>query len=207
VRRRASLSLALFLLLTCGPAAAAERVEESDSNADGRADTWVYYDGAVKRRREVDRNFDGRAEQWYYYDEKGRLFRQAYDKNGDGRQDAWRFLEQGQKVVLFETDKNGDGSVDERSLKVRETDRRTGALVYRPLWREQDTDFDGKTDRFWQRGNLVEPLPDLTGHSLDPTPKEAQPSPPSSDGRTRMEQRAVERKQALWDKIQEGNEP
>lgn len=61
----------------------------SDSNGNGRIDTWTEMDGSRPTRSRMDRNEDGRIDRWEYYGNDGRLMKVGFSRRGDGKPDAW----------------------------------------------------------------------------------------------------------------------
>jgi len=84
---------------------------ESDSNADGKADEWVYYENGAAVKGEKDINNDGKPDTALIYDAKGSIIRTEADANGDGKIDEWVYYESG-KPVRAEKDSNKDGKAD-----------------------------------------------------------------------------------------------
>jgi hypothetical protein len=84
---------------------------ESDTNADGKIDEWVYYEGGAPVKGEKDLNGDGNPDTTLIYDVKGIIIRSEADANGDGKIDEWVYYEAG-KPVKAEKDANKDGKPD-----------------------------------------------------------------------------------------------
>ena len=83
-----------------------------DLNHDGRADSYVYFDGSGNvRRRESDFDRDGRVDEIAYY-AAGVPIRKDRETNLDGRLDTWDFYEGG-KIHHRLRDSDGDGKVDQ----------------------------------------------------------------------------------------------
>lgn len=59
----------------------------------------------------VDSNFDGKADRFEYYDEKGQVSRVELDTTGDGRINEWVIYKDGQPLK-GERDTNADGKPD-----------------------------------------------------------------------------------------------
>ena len=140
-----------------------ERVEESDTDEDGKPDEWRFYEGKadlpsrIERdrdgdgtrevvltfqegkpvRSEVDRNGDGKPDlvRWM---KEGRMDREQGDMNFDGQPDAWAFYRDG-FLDLRIMDKNYDGQPDAWFYYDRAGLKMIGGAV--------DEDFDGKVDR------------------------------------------------------------
>ena len=111
----------------------------SDSDENGRQDTWLYWDDARLQRREVDEDENGLIDWWEYYDENETLVQVGFSTNDDGVRDALSYLGpegvierieyfradgtvrrtefyEGNLIVRAEDDHDGDGEVDARSL-------------------------------------------------------------------------------------------
>jgi len=84
---------------------------ESDINADGKVDEWVYYENGAAIKGEKDINNDGKPDTTLIYDSKGVVIRTEADANGDGKIDEWVHYEAG-KPVKAEKDVNKDGKPD-----------------------------------------------------------------------------------------------
>ena len=89
---------------------------ESDSNGDGKPDTWGYMDGTRLVRVEVDEDGDGKVDRWEYYDGSTGsnpvvLERVERSTRRDGKVSRWEHFEHGQ-LTRVEEDTDGDGKVD-----------------------------------------------------------------------------------------------
>jgi hypothetical protein len=86
----------LFLLTLAFPAKAFSEEEKavpkeasSDTNKDGKPDTWQYFDAAGNvSKAEADTDFDGKIDQTAFY-EGGKLVRVERDTDHDGKPDTW----------------------------------------------------------------------------------------------------------------------
>lgn len=84
--------------------------EASDSNYDGRLDTWVRFRQGRISEVEVDRNADGKPDELRRFSE-GRLARIRRDTNDDGRPDQFELYSDG-SLERIGVDADGDGRVD-----------------------------------------------------------------------------------------------
>ncbi len=120
--------------------------------------SWAW---AAPREETADVDKDGKIDRWLQYDEKGAMKRDALDTNKDGKPDYWREFVKGRALIIREKDKNLDGKADYRSMdewQIRKIPTVPGQPAiqipgYVSLWREEDTDFDGKIDVYKERGN------------------------------------------------------
>jgi hypothetical protein len=88
-----------------------EKVNElSDSDYDGRIDTWVTFSGGRISKVEVDKQGLGKPTEWRYY-VGGKLSRAQRDTNKDGKADVWEVYARG-KLQRMGVDLDGDGRVD-----------------------------------------------------------------------------------------------
>ena len=127
-----------FILLTI-PALAVEKpeIKTADKNGDGKIDLWTYL-------------------------KEGKTTRTARDTNGDGKSDRYSLFIKGRNLVLRETDVNFDGKIDQRALASWDGNKKiiTGGVPprsipnpgYDNLWKEIDSDFDGKIDLAREKG-------------------------------------------------------
>jgi hypothetical protein len=114
----------------------------SDHDGDGRPDTWAHMDGAVVKSIEIDRDGDGRPDRWEYY----------MPAPADGPKG-------GPASLLDHADEaNGPDrtKVTRREFFVKGVLQRT----------EEDTDFDGKIDKWeYYEGTVLTRVEfDLSGH-------------------------------------------
>jgi hypothetical protein len=84
--------------------------EFSDSNYDGKVDTWLKFVRNKVSRADVDHNADGRPDEHREY-VNGVLSRVQRDKNYDGKVDSWEVYEEG-RLNRIGTDLDGDEKVD-----------------------------------------------------------------------------------------------
>lgn len=112
----------------------------ADQNGDGRIDQWSFFAGNRPLRGEADADADGRIDRWEYFDEQAALTRVGTSSLNDGIEDTWTWV----RAV------EGESRVDHARHRDRQIDRReyyrAGALVRA----EEDTNADGRTDR-WDR--------------------------------------------------------
>lgn len=137
----------------CGPPADPSRARASydpftarltqlsaDQNGDGRLDQWTYLEGNRPWRGEGDTDQDGRIDRWEYFDADARLVRVGASSRNDGVEDTWIFV---QPV-------DGESRIDRSRGRDRYADRRefyNGETLVRA---EEDTNGDGRIDR-WDR--------------------------------------------------------
>lgn len=83
-------------------------LQSTDRNRDGKPDTRIFFNAKEKKERiESDTDLDGRSDTWEFYGE-GDLSRIEKDDNGDGKVDLKIFYHKGKKQKLLR-DQNGDG--------------------------------------------------------------------------------------------------
>lgn len=112
----------------------------ADQNGDGRLDQWSYLDGGAPLRGEADTDGDSRIDRWEYFDAQARLVRVGTSSASDGVEDTWTFT-----VPV-----NGEGQIAHSRKRDRAIDRReyfNGTVLLRV---EEDTNADGRTDK-WER--------------------------------------------------------
>jgi hypothetical protein len=113
---------------------------EADRDGDGRIDQWSYLDGNRPLRGEADTDGDGRIDRWEYFDETAALQKVGTSSANDGIEDTWTWT-----VVT-----GGEGRIDHARKRDRHVDRSeyfNGTTLVRA---EEDTNGDGKVDR-WDR--------------------------------------------------------
>ena len=136
----------------------------SDTNDDGKHDTWAFMDGARLVKLEADENQDGRVDRWEYYPTtteggvKQPPERIERSTRFDGKVSRREFFEGG-VMVRVEEDTDGDGRVDKWETYSG------GTLTVLAL----DTKGSGKPDRrlvYAADGTLdrIEEDPDGSGH-------------------------------------------
>ena len=84
--------------------------EESDSNFDGRIDTWITFARGLLAEVIIDSDYDGRPDEQKTYSD-GRLMRIRRDSNRDGRPDVWEIYRDG-RLERMGVDVDGDERVD-----------------------------------------------------------------------------------------------
>lgn len=84
--------------------------EESDTDHDGKVDTWVSFSKGHIAKHERDTNGDGQADRWKYY-VQGKLSRIQRDTNFDGKVDVWEIYVRG-RLERMGVDLDLDGHVD-----------------------------------------------------------------------------------------------
>lgn len=84
--------------------------EESDSNYDGKIDTWITFIKGRLAEVQVDTNYDGRPDEWKYYS-SGKLVRVKRDTNFDNKPDVWEIYREGH-LERMGVDVDGDEHVD-----------------------------------------------------------------------------------------------
>ncbi len=120
-----------------------------DRNKDGKADAWLFMDGAQAKRAELDENGDGSVDRWEHYrsdapsdaprstgDARGKLEKAEQATRFDGKVTRWETYEQG-RLVKAEEDTTGDGRPDKWETWM------DGSLAEVAL----DTKGTGKADR------------------------------------------------------------
>ncbi len=141
---------------------AAVRVEELDTDKDGRVDEWRHTEGNQVVRVERDRDGDGRREVQIFL-EAGKVARSEVDRNNDGQPDLIRFFKEG-RAEREQADLNFDGKLDawayfsaegfkDFMIMDKNRDGRPDAWFYygqagtKLTGGRVDEDFDGKADR------------------------------------------------------------
>jgi|GEM_PF-897604 hypothetical protein len=84
--------------------------EESDSNYDGRIDTWITFARGMLAGVIIDTDYDGRPDEQKTYSD-GQLIRIKRDSNRDGRPDVWEIYREGH-LERMGVDVDGDERVD-----------------------------------------------------------------------------------------------
>lgn len=84
--------------------------ELSDSDYDGKIDTWVTFAGGHIAKVEVDKLGTGKPSEWRFY-VGGKISRIHRDTNKDGKADVWEVYAKG-KLQRMGIDVDGDGRVD-----------------------------------------------------------------------------------------------
>ncbi|WP_235879672.1 hypothetical protein [Polyangium aurulentum] len=84
--------------------------EESDTNLDGRIDTWITFARGRMAEMRLDNDRDGKPDEWKFFTE-GRIARVRRDTNRDGKPDIWEIYREG-KLERMGVDIDGDERVD-----------------------------------------------------------------------------------------------
>lgn len=84
--------------------------ELSDSDYDGKIDTWVTFSGGRIAKVELDKRGAGKPSEWRFY-VAGSLSRVQRDTNKDGKADVWEVYANG-RLQRMGVDLDGDGRVD-----------------------------------------------------------------------------------------------
>ena len=111
----------------------------ADQNGDGQIDQWTYLDGNRPLRGEADADGDGRIDRWEYFDANAQLTRVGTSSANDGVEDTWTY------VAV-----NGEVRVARSRQRDRQIDRLEFFRDNTLLRAEEDTNGDGRTDR-WDR--------------------------------------------------------
>lgn len=102
-----------------------------------------------------DTDFDGSIDTWAYFDKTGKLQATARDTNKDGEPDQFKQFLKGKSLILREFDRNFDAKIDMRKLSewgvVRRESGGRAIPSYITLQREEDNDFDGIVDSYYDR--------------------------------------------------------
>ncbi len=168
---------------------------EIDKNGDAKPDRFVRFKSGTRHTAEDDTNFNGKPDSWSYYNSKGALVLSAKDRNHDGKPDDFKKMVMGRQVVLSENDKNFDGRIDRRKLAEWGMIRRSPGMSpepgYKTIWREEDKDFDGVVDVYYEKGNpeaakqkIGKPIDAAHAQKDDEKPE---PAPAAGDGLSQSE--------------------
>jgi hypothetical protein len=126
---------------------------EVDTNLDGRKDTVRFYndDGQTKEERS-DTNFDGKIDTWNIF-AKGRLVEERFDRNYDGHADEWKIYSDG-KLIRIKRDADFDGKPDVWEMYRKGRLERMGIDIDRDgrvdRW-DQDTEWRRKLEQAARR--------------------------------------------------------
>lgn len=112
----ASIGVAILTLIACTPQAARQERRESDSNRNGRNDTFTYWEGFQVVRIEIDRDEDGKIDTWEHYDANSKLVRIGSSSRDDATADTWSYPDQSGLLQRVEFDADRDGKIDKREL-------------------------------------------------------------------------------------------
>jgi hypothetical protein len=123
----------------------------SDSNGNGRIDTWTEMDGNRALRSRMDRNEDGRMDRWEYYDDGGRLVKVGFSRRDDGKPDAWAEPSPDGRISRVLVSSVGDEKRIDRWETYDPVTPGAGPDSAKSLIAvEEDTDGDGRADR-WEK--------------------------------------------------------
>ena len=111
----------------------------ADQNGDGQIDQWTYLEGNRPLRGEADADGDGRIDRWEYFDANAQLTHVGTASANDGIEDTWTY------VAV-----NGETRVKRSRRRDHQIDRQEFFSGNTLLRAEEDTDADGRTDR-WDR--------------------------------------------------------
>jgi len=84
--------------------------ELTDSNYDGKIDTWITFARGRVSKMQIDNTGHGEPDETRFY-VAGKLSRAQRDTNGDGKPDVWEIYEEG-KLQRIGVDLDFDGHVD-----------------------------------------------------------------------------------------------
>ena len=112
----------------------------ADQNADGRVDQWTYFEGNRPLRGEKDADGDGRIDRWEYFNQSAALQRVGSSSRNDGVEDTWTYPAAADAEGRIDRSRSRDRAIDRREFF------RGDALVRA----EEDTNGDGRIDR-WDR--------------------------------------------------------
>ena len=164
--------------------------ELQDKNDDGKPDVTITYEKGKRHRGEGSSRFDGKIDTWMIYSAEGVLKQTAKDKNGDGKPDQFTTMLKGRNLMLKENDRNFNGLIDQRKLVTWSAEKlkvpgQAPVPGYVSLWTEEDNNFDGKIDRYTEKGNK-NASKEKVGKPIDsqvaPVREEAEAAQPSSAG-------------------------
>jgi antitoxin component YwqK of YwqJK toxin-antitoxin module len=131
-------------LKRCDPAG--KRVQQLDTNDDGKPDLWKMYSAVVSGGqtidvlvcKEVDLNHDGKVDEVVYFDDAGNRVLEKFDLDFDGKIDETVYYEGGKRVRV-EIDTDFDNKPD--IWKFYENDKLVRV--------ERDSNHDGRVD-YWE---------------------------------------------------------
>ncbi len=85
--------------------------EDSDTNYDGKLDTWLVFGKSGLTEAKFDSNYDGNADEWKFYS-GGKLTRVRRDTNHDSKPDVWEMYSAEGTLERMGVDVDGDERVD-----------------------------------------------------------------------------------------------
>jgi hypothetical protein len=130
-----------------------------DANKNGRVDTWTEMDGGRPLRSRVDTNEDGKADRWEYYDDKGKVVKVGYSLQGGDKPDRWAYAAANGRIERIESSSTADESRIDR-WELRDTTGPADANAESGLGTlirvEEDMNRDGRRDKWeaYENGRL-----------------------------------------------------
>lgn len=85
--------------------------EESDTNYDGKIDTWLVFNKSGLAETKLDTNYDGNADEWKFFS-NGKITRARRDTNNDAKPDIWEMYGPTGELERMGVDVDGDERVD-----------------------------------------------------------------------------------------------
>jgi hypothetical protein len=151
-------------------------LEQSDSDYDGKIDTWVEFSSGIVVRAQFDRDRDGKPDEWKMYS-GGHLARVQRDTSRDGKVDTWEVYEQG-RLRRLGRDTDGDQRVDQW---YRDATKKPGAVAPVPVQsaapvQNAELDEAESTDETAPAGAASTPAASTTA-ATRAAEKKPQPSP------------------------------
>ncbi|UJB18578.1 MULTISPECIES: DUF2007 domain-containing protein [Lysobacter] len=157
------------------PAPPATQTVETDSNGDGRTDTWTTYMNGVGTQMRSDRNGDGKVDEVARFD-KNMLQATSQDNDFDGGYETQAsYLHDKSRTFTYSIDRDGDGKTDHRvsaPFSVVQTEewldpqgrvvKQVRYSALRALDGKLDSDGDGVLDverTYDERGEIVSTRP------------------------------------------------
>lgn len=125
------------------------RVEQLDTNNDGKADIRRVYDKKTTKEvcRVVDLNHDGKPDLYEYFDASGTVRRREFSYDETGVVNAIEYYEDG-KLVRREYDTSGQHRIDTWDYFDPKAAQDAKGKSH-PVRRERDTTGDGRVDQWW----------------------------------------------------------
>jgi hypothetical protein len=146
-----------------------KNVEVRDINGDGIPDLWIYYNpqkaGEIMRQEEASKA-DGRVDTWSYFNQ-GQLIRRDVDSKGSGRPDVIFYYDQ-DKIVREERDESGLGRINYRASyengRLAKVEKDTTGSGRIDLWIFYDSSRDGEVVLREERDLNGDGFADLWSH-------------------------------------------
>jgi hypothetical protein len=136
--------------------------ELSDSDYDGKIDTWVTFAGGHIAKVEVDKLGTGKPSEWRFY-VGGKISRIHRDTNKDGKADVWEVYAKG-RLQRMGVDVDGDGRVDRWDrdevfvrAEQEQEDREAAEQEKQRTQRKEDAGGDGESEAGEGKGTA--PMP------------------------------------------------